>query len=118
MNQPSTPRAPRHWRGFAQLAALVVVGCAGLLLLVSCGLGGEAKSDAPDVDCSQPGNCTPLRNTKILKEPEGFRNISFGCFGTNGVYVTSRGIYEAGGQNAVPLPSSVTVVPGDPQCAQ
>jgi hypothetical protein len=36
MSQPRTRRSPRHWRGFAQLAAIVVAGCAALLLLVGC----------------------------------------------------------------------------------
>jgi hypothetical protein len=52
---------------------------------------------------------SPGTNPHVIQEPYGFRNVSFSCFGPNGVYVTSRSIGYA-------LPSGITVVPNDPQC--
>ena len=95
------------------------VGLAALVTLTvaACNWGGPTKADAPDIDCNaQPSQCVNLTHATILRQPEGFRNISFGCFGKTGVYVTSRGIYEVGSDTAVPLPSSVTVLPNDPAC--
>lgn len=96
---------------------LAAMAASAVLALSACGTGGSAKKDAPDVDCNaKPSPCIDLAHATILREPNGFRNIAFGCFGTTGVYVTSRGIYEVGAQNAVPLPSTVTVLANDPAC--
>jgi hypothetical protein len=96
---------------------LATLGLAAALALGGCNLGGDAKADAPDVDCNaKPSPCLNLNHATVLRQPEGFRNISFGCWDTTGIYVTSRGIYEVGGQNSVPLPSAVSVVPNDPHC--
>jgi hypothetical protein len=97
----------------------IAVVAVAALTLAGCNWGGGAKADAPDVDCNaKPSPCVNLTHATILREPEGFRNISFGCMPgtTTGVYVTSRGIYEVGAQNAVPLPSTVTVLANDPAC--
>lgn len=52
----------------------------------------------------------------IINEPQGFRNVSFKCFGPNGVYVTSRGDSLSSGSQGSELPSSVYVVKDDANC--
>lgn len=77
-----------------------------LLVLTGC---GATKGDAPEPTGSNILNGT---NTKVIKMPDGFRNIAFTCFGTTGVYVTSRGVAETD-----PQPSGVAVLPNDPNCS-
>lgn len=96
----------------------IVIALVMVLALGGCDWGSDAKTSAPDVDCTKPGACTGLTNAKILRQPDGFRNVSFGCFGPNGVYVTSRGPWSSGDSNYTTLPSSVFVVANDPQCAK
>lgn len=96
---------------------LGAVAALAVLTLSACSIGGSAKKDAPDVDCNaKPSPCINLTHATILREPNGFRNIAFGCMGTTGVYVTSRGLFEVGSDTAIPLPSSVTVLANDPAC--
>ncbi len=87
----------------AGAAALALAGC------------NATKADAPE---PTPSNIVNGTNTQVIRMPDGFRNIAVTCYGTNGVYVTSRGVYEAGGQNATPLASSVFVLANDPHCAR
>jgi hypothetical protein len=79
---------------------------AAALNLVSCG----TKADAPEPSPSDIINGT---HTQVIKMPDGFRNIAFTCYGSVGVYVTSRGVAETD-----PQPSGVTVLASDPHCAR
>jgi len=110
---PTTVRTPNHWRGFAKFAALVVAGCTALYLFAGC--GKQTKGDAPE---PTPNNIVNGTNTQVIRMPDGFRNVAFTCYGPNGVYVTSRGTYQTGAKDALPLASSVFVLPNDPHCAR
>jgi hypothetical protein len=81
------------------IAILAVVAAAGLT-----GCGTHASGDDPTSGNTQQGT-----NQHVIKEPYGFRNVSFSCFGADGVYVTSAGADDS-------LPSSVYVVTSDPNC--
>lgn len=84
----------------------VVAASIGLMMvLVGC---GESKGDAPEPTSS---NIKPGTNTQVIQMPDGFRNIVFSCYGTVGVYVTSRGTAET-----EPAASGVTVLANDPHC--
>lgn len=76
------------------LAALALVGCS------------STHQDAPN---PSPSNIVNGTNQYVIQEPDGFRNVAFSCFGTNGVYVTSR-------SNVDSLASSLFVVVNDPHC--
>lgn len=91
-----------------RLAALLML--ATVLLVGGCGEDGT-KADAPEPKSNVDGT-----RTQVIRMPDGFRNVVFSCFGTVGIYVTSRGIYEAGSTNITALPSSVAVLPNDPHC--
>ena len=78
----------------AALAAVSIIALAGC----------STHSSAPDPTTIGTGD-----RAAVIKEPNGFRNIAFSCFGTNGVYVTSAGADDS-------LPSSVYVVPLDVNC--
>jgi hypothetical protein len=80
----------------------ILATAAALLLLAGCG----THSDAPD---PATGNVVDGRNAHVVREPDGFRNVSFSCFGPDGIYVTS----DSTNKN---LPSGVAVVPNDPNC--
>lgn len=82
---------------------VAVLAAAVLLALAGC---GATHSDAPD---PVSGDVVDGTHAHVIREPDGFRNVSFSCFGVDGVYVTSRGA-------ASDLASSVAVVPNDPQC--
>jgi len=84
------------------------------LLLVLSGCGNSSQKDAPE---PTPANIVNGTNTQVIQMPDGFRNIAFTCYGPNGVYVTSRGVYQAGGEHATPLASSVFVLANDPHCS-
>lgn len=100
-----------------KIGKIVAVGTLALVTLGGCNWGGDAKADAKDVDCNvKPSPCFSLTRASIIRQPDGFRNLSFGCWGTTGIYVTSRGIYEVGGQNSTPLPSDTEIVPDDIHC--
>lgn len=90
-----------------------VAAVLGLAALLLAGCPGEAQESAPEVD---PANMIDGSNTTIIRMPEGFRNVSFTCNGTVGIYVTSRGFWQNGNQDAIPLPSGVAVLANDPNC--
>lgn len=83
--------------------ALIIIGLvsAGALALGAC---GSSHQSAPD-----PGG-SPGTNQRVIQFPYGFRNVAFSCFGTNGVYVTSRSV-------TTDLPSGMFVVPNDVHCS-
>lgn len=89
----------------AMLAGGAIVG--SVLLLTGC---PATKQDAPEPESGSIRNGT---HTRVIKMPNGFRNIAATCEGTTGVYVTSRGVAESD-----PQPSSVAVLPNDPACAK
>lgn len=82
---------------------LVALATGAIVALTGC---GNTHSDAPDPVDKNIVNGT---NQHVIQEPDGYRNVSFSCFGKNGIYVTSR-------SNVDSLPSSVFVVVNDPQC--
>lgn len=84
---------------------------AAIVLLAGC--PGDAQKSAPEVD---PANMTDGTNTSVIRMPEGFRNVSFTCHGSVGVYVTSRGFWQNGNADATPLPSGIAVLANDPNC--
>jgi hypothetical protein len=98
------------------LPAVIPVSTLLVTTLVLVGCGNSNQQSATEVKCEVPGNCIDLRNAKILQEPDGFRNIAFGCWDSTGVYVTSRGAYQNGNKDATPLPSDVSIVLSDPHC--
>lgn len=87
-------------KGFAVASAV----CLGAAALASC----STKADAPE---PSPSNIINGTRTQVIKMPDGFRNIAFTCYGSVGVYVTSRGVAETD-----PQPSGVTVLDNDPHC--
>lgn len=87
------------------LAGAVTVGA--LVALTGC---PATKQDAPEPESGSIRNGT---HTRVIKMPNGFRNIAATCEGTTGIYVTSRGVAETD-----PQPSSVAVLPNDPACAK
>lgn len=89
----------------------VAVALAALLLTAAC---SPTKADAPEPTSA---NIVNGAKTQVIKLPDGFRNVAFTCYGTDGVFVTSRGPFGTGNSDATTLPSSVYVVPNDPHCA-
>lgn len=87
------------------LAALAVTA----LALAGCGNSNQKS-------LSEPVSNHYLTGQIVFMEPDGFRNVAFGCNGTVGVYVTSRGVYNASGSNITALPSGIAVIPADPNC--
>lgn len=82
-----------------------------VLLLAGC---SETKTDAPE---PTPDNIVNGTNTQVIRMPDGFRNVAFTCYGTTGIYVTSRGWIESSvDKNITPLPSDLAVVGNDPKC--
>lgn len=85
----------------ATAAALLAV-----VTLTGCGERGQnaqkaARDTAPAV---------------VLNFPQGFRNVAFKCYGTVGIYVTSRGDSASSGSKGSELPSSVSTQVNDPNC--
>lgn len=80
-------------------ARLLAVGAVALLALTGCG----THISAPDPS-GQPGT-----HGHVIQEPHGFRNVTFSCYGPNGIYVTSSSANDT-------LPSGIAVVPNDPNC--
>lgn len=75
----------------------------------------EVHQDAPE---PSPSDIINGARTQVIQMPEGFRNVAFTCYGTVGIYVTSRGwIKGSADKNLTPLPSDIAVVPNDPHCA-
>lgn len=81
------------------IAVLAVVAAASLTACGTHASGADPTS----------GNTQQGTNQHVIREPYGFRNVAFSCFGADGVYVTSAGADDS-------LPSSVYVVANDPQC--
>lgn len=95
-------------------ALFVFAGSAVLVfgLAVACGV----KADAPE---PAPENIVDGKNTHVIRMPNGFRNVAVTCYGTTGVYVTSRGWSESStgqGGSGDSLPSGITVLANDPSC--
>lgn len=88
-----------------------LLGAVLLFVLTAC--GNNSQKDAPE---PTPANIINGTNTQVIQLPDGFRNVAFTCYGSNGIYVTSRGVYQAGGKDATPLASSVFVLANDPHC--
>lgn len=94
-----------------KMTALLI---ASALAFSTAACGASTKKDAPEPKPSDVKNGT---NTQVIQMPDGYRNVSFTCYGHNGVYVTSRGAYQNGaGQYDSGLPSSIFVVPNDEHC--
>lgn len=87
---------------------LAVLAAVGLLTLTGC--GSETKKSAPD---PAPGHTMQLTQVRTIQQPNGFRNIIFGCMGHKGVYTSSRG----GDFTNNTTTSSITVVKDDPDCS-
>ncbi len=85
--------------------------CAFALTAVTLGLtlAGCAAShqDAPDPTAA---NTHAGTHSAVIQEPDGFRNVSFSCNGTTGVYVTSRGV------SSDVITSGIAVLANDPAC--
>lgn len=81
--------------------------------LVGCSASQES---APE---PTPSNIIDGTNTMVIRMPDGFRNVVFTCYGSTGIYVTSRGAYKTGSNSeysGTALPSSITVLNNDPHC--
>lgn len=78
-----------------------------LLALTGC---EQTHTDAPEPTSSSVVDGT---NTQVIRMSNGFRNVEFTCYGTNGVYVTSRG-----SDTDVTTSSSVFVLPNDIHCTK
>ncbi|MFC3504491.1 hypothetical protein ACFOOK_26465 [Micromonospora krabiensis] len=93
----------------AAAAVLTVAALAGCM-------GQEVKQDAPE---PTPDNIVNGAETQVLRMPDGFRNVAVTKYvGKDGscymVFVTSRGIWEAGNENFTTLPSGVAAIPCTP----
>lgn len=95
--------------------AVALAALAATAALGGCGLFDEKKTDAPE---PTPDNIINGTNTQVIRMPDGFRNVVFTCYGTVGIYVTSRGAWQNGNADLTTLPSSIAVLPNDPHCAQ
>lgn len=89
---------------------VAAIGIALTIGLAGCGSNSNQQS-LPD-----PVTNNYLTHQIVFTEPDGFRNVSFGCNGVDGIYVTSRGAYKNSGSEVASLPSSVAVVMEDPNC--
>jgi hypothetical protein len=87
----------------------LILAMAGVLALAGC-------SNANQQSLPEPVTNHVLARQVVFTEPDGFRNVAFGCNGTVGVYVTSRGAYKTSGTDIASLPSSVAVLADDPNC--
>lgn len=92
---------------------LIAAAVATVLVLTAC--SGETKTDAPE---PTPENIVNGTNTQVIRMPDGFRNVAFTCYGTTGIYVTSRGWLQSQSTDVVSLPSSITVLDKDPHCGR
>jgi hypothetical protein len=98
---------------FGVLALVVAWGgaLALALALAACGDGSNSNQTS-----SEPTTNNTFTRPVTYTLPDGFRNVTFGCHGTVGVYVTSRGAYKNSGADVASLPSSVAVLADDPNC--
>lgn len=90
---------------------LAIVAAGGLLaagLLAGC--GNESQEDGADVPSSAIKDGTRMG---VMRMPDGFRNVAYGCVNGDLVYVTSRG----NPASDTSIPSSVVVLPDDPYCS-
>jgi len=74
-------------------------------------LGGcdTSHSDSPDPCGLDQDKCKDIINPRVMKNPEGFRNVIYGCDAIGDmIYVTSRGQASA--------TSDLVVIPNDPRC--
>ncbi len=85
---------------------------AGILAAILLGAGScDSHADAPDPCIRNPSNCAACSHAHVIHMPDGFRNVSFSCYDTTGIYVTSA----AASDNQ---PSSIAVVLNDPHCGR
>ncbi len=99
----------RFWKAL-RFAVGFLVGFVLVWVLTSC---SETHKDAPE---PAPADIVNGTHTQVIKMPDGFRNVAFTCYGTTGIYITSRGVYQANNNGAVFLPSSIAVQPNDVKC--
>jgi hypothetical protein len=83
-----------------------ILSATALTLALASGCGGESHSDAPSVPSDQ---IHELTRVGVIKAPDGFRNVFYGCKGSDEIFITS-----AGGDDT--LPSTVMVVPNSDYC--
>jgi hypothetical protein len=96
-----------------QIKPTLALAGVGVLLGVLAGCTSSSHTNATTPD---PAGNLQLTNARIITQPSGFRNVSFGCWGHKGVYVTSRGQY-ASSDGSAPASSDVQVIVNDPDCA-
>lgn len=84
----------------------IMTGVAALALLMGCAATHES---AEEVDCTT--QCFDGTNTRVIRNPAGFRNVLMTCDGTTGLYVTSRG-----NDLSTPVASDLVVIINDPRC--
>lgn len=86
------------------------------LSAIAIGLGLAGCSNFNQKSLPEPVTNHYLTRQVAYTLPDGFRNVAFGCNGTVGVYVTSRGAFKNSGTDVTSLPSSVAVLADDPNC--
>lgn len=89
----------------------LIAAVACIFLVAGC--GSDSKADAPE---PTPDNIVDGTHTQVIRMPDGFRNIAFTCYGTTGIYVTSRGWLQSQSTDVVSLPSDVAIQGNDPKC--
>lgn len=77
---------------------------AAVLLAAGCSETHESSAPVPH------NAIADTTKTGVLRMPDGFRNVAYGCHGPNLVYVTSRS------DDGSAISSSVAVSPNDPYC--
>jgi hypothetical protein len=100
----------------------VALGVSLLSLGVVSACGSDSKADASfscsDATADGTSACGDPARMKVFTMPEGFRNVAFGCNGSTGIYVTSRGWSKNGYGDVPSLPSAIAAVPNDPACTR
>lgn len=103
-------------RSDAMKKTVAIIALVLSVTLFGCGKP-ETKKDAPEPTAE---NILNGDRTQVIRMPDGFRNVVFSCYGTVGIYVTSRGAFETGGGTKdiqlQTIPSAIAVLPGDPHC--
>ena len=89
---------------------LILAATLTTVAILTGGSSCATHTDAPD---PAGGNIVDGTNAHVIRQPDGFRNVSFSCFGRDGVYVTSRGSFED-----AYLSSGIAVVANDPNCTR
>ncbi len=85
----------------------IAVTAVALLALTGC--ADAAHEDAAPIPHDRTAD---MRNVRVWRMPDGFRNVTIGCDGPNLVYVTSAGGQDGNYSTA----SGIYVVPNDPYC--